>query len=153
MLQRHQVFARLEGVEHGFLLLELFLGVVGRLDREANAAIRPVDLDHAGRHFLAHIEDVLDFLDPLLADLADMHQAVDVVIEPNERSKAGELGNLALDEVADLVQFSDLVPRVIVKLLDADGDALVFPVDLEHLCLDVHSFFQHLGRVVDPAGP
>ena len=153
MLQCHQIFARLEGVEYGFLLFDLFGRVSGRLDGEANAAIRPVNLDHSGRHFFTHTEDVLDFLDPLLADLADMHQAVDVVIEPDERSKAGELGNLALDEVADLVQFGDLVPRVIVKLLDADGDALVFAVDFEHLCLNVHSFFQNLGRVVDPAGP
>ena len=32
MLQRHQIFSRLEGVEYGFLLLELFCCVSGRLD-------------------------------------------------------------------------------------------------------------------------
>ena len=120
MLQGHEILARPERIEHGFLLLELFLGVVGRLDREADAAVRPVDLDHAGRHVLAHLEDFLDFLDPLLADLADVHQSVDILLQPDERTEAGELGHLPVDEVADLVQIVYLVPRIVGKLLDAD---------------------------------
>ena len=153
MLQCHEILARLERVEHGFLLLELFLGVVGRLDREANAAVRPVDLDHTGRHLLTHVQDILDFLDSLLANLADVHQAIDVVLQSDERAKAGELRNLPLDQVTDLVQIINLVPRILGKLLDADGDALVFLVHLEHLRLDFQALFQNLGRVVDLAGP
>ena len=82
-----------------------------------------------------------------------MHQPVDVVLQPDKRAEAGELGDLPFDEVADLVKLVDLVPRILRKLLDADGDALVFAVDLEHLCLDFQPLLQHLGRVVDLAGP
>ena len=82
-----------------------------------------------------------------------MHQAVDVVLQSDKCAEAGKLGYFTLYEITDLVQFVDLVPRIIVELLDADGDALVFAIDLEHLRLDVHSFFQHLGRVVDFARP
>ena len=135
MLQCHKILARLERVEHCFLLLKLFLGVVGRLDREANAPVRPVDLDHTGRHLLTHVQDILDFLDSLLANLADVHQAIDVVLQSDERAKAGERRNLPLDQVTDLVQIIDLVPRILGKLLDADGYALVFLVHLEHLRL------------------
>ena len=153
MLQGHEILARLEGVEHGFLFLELFLRVVGRLDGEANPAIRAVDLDHAGADFLAHLEGILDLVDAILADLADMHQAVDVVLESDERTKACELGDLAGDEVADLVVVVDGFPRILGQLLDAGGDALVFAIDLEHLCLDFHALLEHFGRVVDLARP
>ena len=82
-----------------------------------------------------------------------MYQAVDVVLQPDERAEAGELGDFAVDEVTDLVQLVDLVPRILRELLDANGDALVFAVDLQHLRLDLQPLLQHLGRVVDLAGP
>ena len=39
------------------------------------------------------------------------------------------------------------------ELLDANGDALVFAVDLQHLRLDIQPLLLHLGRVVDLASP
>ena len=73
--------------------------------------------------------DILDLVDALLADLADMHQAVDVVLESDERTKARELGDLAGDQVADLVVVVNGFPRILGQLLDAGGDALVFAIE------------------------
>jgi hypothetical protein len=94
VLQGHQVFARLEGVEHGLLGLQLLRRVVGGLDRQADAALAAVDLDHARGDFLADLEHVLDLVDALLADLRDVHQAVDVVLQPTKAPKLASLVTL-----------------------------------------------------------
>ena len=110
VLQRNQVFAGLERVEDGLLGLELFVGVVGGLDRQTDAAFALVDLDHAGGHFLADLEHVLDLVHALFADLGDVHEAIDVVLQADERAEAGQLGDLAGDEIADLVELVDVAP-------------------------------------------
>ena len=94
---------------------EFFLGVVRGLDRETDAALDFVDLDDAGFDFLADLEHVLDLVDALLADLRDVDEAVDVVLQLHERAEAGELGDLAVDEVADLVVRVDVLPRIVAR--------------------------------------
>ena len=71
----------------------------------------------------------------------------------DERAEAGELGDLAGDEVADLVELVDVLPRIGRELLHADGDALVGLVDFEHDGLDFVALLEHFGGVVDLAGP
>ena len=96
----------------GLLGLELLVGVVGGLDGQADAALAPVDLDDAGGDFLADLEHVLDLVHALLADLRDVDEAVDLVLQADEGAEAGELGDLAGDEVADLVELVDVLPRI-----------------------------------------
>ncbi len=86
--------------------------VVGRLDGQTDAAFALVNLDDAGGDFLADLEHVLDLLHALLADLRDVDQAVNVVLQADERAEAGELGDVAGDEVADLVELVDVLPRI-----------------------------------------
>ena len=50
-----------------------------------------------------------------------MHEAVDVVGELDKGAEAGELGDLAVDEIADLVALVDLLPRIVFELLDAEA--------------------------------
>jgi hypothetical protein len=61
MLQRDQIFARFQGIEHGLLGLELFGRVIGGLDGEADAAVRLVDLDDARGDFLPTLRTFLIF--------------------------------------------------------------------------------------------
>ena len=82
-----------------------------------------------------------------------MYETVHVVFQADEGPEAGELGDLALDELADLIDFVDLLPRIFGELFDADGDALILLVDLEHLRLDVVALFDELGGVIDLTGP
>ena len=39
--------------------------------------------------------------------------------------KAGELGDLAVNQIADLVFLIDILPRIIAQLFDAEADSLV----------------------------
>ena len=141
MLQRNQVFARLEGVEHGLLGLELFGRVVGGFDGEADAALALVDLDDARGDVLIDLEHVLDLVHAVFADLADVDEAVDVMLQADEGAEARELGDLAGNEIADLVVFVDVGPGIFGELLEPERDPLVGLVDLEHNRFDIVAFF------------
>ena len=78
------VLARTQRVESLGFAAEGILVVVRGLDGKTDAALGLVDLDDAGFHFLTDLEGVLDLVDTVLADLRDVHEAVDVVLELNE---------------------------------------------------------------------
>ena len=102
---------------------------------------------------MVNIQHVLNLFHAIFADLRDVHEAVHVVFQTNEGTEACELGDLALDELADLIDLVDLLPRIFGELLDADGDALILLVDLEHLRFDLVALLDELGGMVDLAGP
>ena len=99
--------------------------------RETDAALGLVHLDDAGFDLLADLEVVLDLVHAILADLRDVDEAVDVAFERDEGAEGGDLRDLALDEVADLVAGLDLLPRIVLELLHAEADALVLLVDVD----------------------
>ena len=129
LVETDHVFSRTQGIECFGFLAESFLAVVGSFDREADAALSFVHLDDAGFDFLTDFEHVLDFLDTVFADLRDVHEAVDVVLELDEGSEVGEFCDGAFDEIADAETAVDFLPRIGVDLFDAETDALVRLVD------------------------
>ena len=59
VLQRDEVFAGFELIEQFLFFLELLVAVGRRLDREADAPVAFVNLDHTRRHFLPDLEHIL----------------------------------------------------------------------------------------------
>src|SRR5438093_5400860 len=55
----------------------------------------------------------------------------------------------ALDDVALAVRVQHLLPRVVLRLLEAERDPLAVAVDVEHLHLHRLADLEHLGRMVD----
>src|ERR1039457_2390338 len=153
VLQGNQVFAGFERVEHFLLFLELIVAVAGGLDGQADAAFVAVNFNHAGADVLADLEHVLDLLHAFLADLRDVDEAVNFVLQTDKRAEAGELGDFALHEVADFVKRLDLFPRVNFELLHAERDALVGAVHFEHVGFHFVALFEHFGRMIDLARP
>ncbi len=96
VLERHEVFARLERIEDGLLGFELLGRVGGGFHGQADAAVRLVNLNDARGHFLADFEHVLDLLGALFAHLGDVHQAVDIVLQADKGAEARELGHFAV---------------------------------------------------------
>ena len=82
-----------------------------------------------------------------------MHEAVDFVGQFDEGAEVRDLGDLAGDEVADAVLAIDFAPRIGLGLLDAEGDALLVDIDVEHDGFHVVALLHDFGRVVDAAGP
>ena len=81
--------------------------------------------------------------------LRDVHQALDAVEDLHERAEGDDLGDLALELVADVVGVDDPLPRVLLGLLEPQRDPLAVAVDVEHLDLDGLADLQDLARVVD----
>src|SRR5581483_6969808 len=75
------------------------------------------------------------------------------VLQADERAEAREFGDLAGDQVADLIIMIDVAPRIDSELLDADRDALIGLIDFEHNRLDLVALLEHLGGMIDLARP
>ncbi len=120
MFEGHEIFAGLELVQLLGCALELIFVVLGGLDGEADSAVALVDLNDARFDFLADLEGAFDFLHALFADLRNVHESVHFIFQPHKRAEAGELGDLAGDEIAHFVNGIDLIPRIVAELFDAD---------------------------------
>ena len=153
MLQTNEVAGWTEGLEGLALFLKLIFGVSNRLDGETDTALDLVDLDDAGFHVVADLEDILDALHVLLAKLRDVDESVDIAIETDEGSEGSDLGNRSSDLVAHLELTVDVGPWIVIKLLDTEGNTLVFLVDAKHNSFDFLVLLEHFGRMVDLAGP
>ena len=103
-------------------LAQFFFGVIRGLDRETDAALDFVHLDDARFDFLTDLEHVFDLGDVIFAQLRNVNEAIDVVLQLHERAEARQLCYLAVDQIADLVFLIDffhgsslscLMPRLI----------------------------------------
>ena len=110
------------------------LAALGRLlDRQADAAALQVDVDDLDPQLLARRDDLLGQVDVVRRHLRDVHQALDALAHLDEGAEGHELGDPAVDELADAVGVGELLPRVLLGGLEREADALAVEVDLEHL--------------------
>jgi hypothetical protein len=84
-----------------------------------------------------------------LGQLGDVHQALDALVDADERAERHQLGDLARHDLADLVGAGELAPRVLLRRLQRQRDPLAVQVDVEHLDGDLLADLDDLGRVVD----
>src|SRR5699024_3010291 len=104
------------------------------------------DLDHG---LLADGDDLIRHVHVALGQLGDVDQALDALLDADERAKRHQLGDLARDDLADGVGAGEHAPRVLLGRLQRQGDALAVQVDLENLDGDLVADLDDLGRVID----
>ena len=75
-----------------------------------------------------------------------MHHAVDIAVEADEQAELGLVLDLALDRGADRILVGEGFPRIGEGLLQAERDAALVGIDLEH------HHFHFLGGGDDLAG-
>ena len=85
----------------------------------------------------------------VLRELGDVHEALDAREDLDERAEGDDLRDAALDDVVLAVALEHLLPRIVLRLLQAERDALAVAVDVEHLDLHRLADLEDLGRVVD----
>src|SRR5713226_8836402 len=88
----------------------------------------------------------------LLAQLRDVNEAVDVVLQLHERAETGELGHVAFHQIADLVFLIDVLPRIFAQLFDSETDPLICFIDVDDFGLDFVAFLKDFARVIDFPG-
>ena len=65
--------------------------------------------------------------------LRDVHETLDALADLDEGAERHELGDPAVDELADAVGAGELLPRILLGGLERQADALAVEVDVEHL--------------------
>src|SRR5258708_849089 len=134
---------RRDGAGHDRALLQglqrRFMRIDGKLlDAEADALLLDVDVEHLD---LDHVALVV-VGDRLLARLApievgEMDHAVDLAGQADEEAELGDVLDLALELAADRIFLDEGAPRIGQGLLEAEADAPLLRVDIEHHDLDL----------------
>jgi hypothetical protein len=78
-----------------------------------------------------------------------VHQTLDAVFDLDEGTVVGNIGDLAEDTGVLRVTTGDVDPGIVAHLLQAQGNAHLFAVELEHLDVDLVTDLDHLGRMLD----
>src|SRR6478736_8591344 len=145
------VVGRGHAVERGVELLHVGRGrgVVGLLERQRDPATLEVDVDDLDHDVVVDLDDLLGDLDVTLGELGDVHQALDALLDADERAEGHQLGDLARHDLADLVGAGEVLPRVLLRRLQRQGDTLAVHVHVEDLDGDLVAHGDDLGRVVD----
>ena len=115
------------------VLLGQLAALGGLLDRQADAAALEVEVDDLDPQLLARRDDLLGRLDVVRRHLRDVHETLDALADLDEGAERHELGDPAVDQLADLVGAGELLPRILLGGLQRQADALAVEVDVEHL--------------------
>src|SRR4051794_7083413 len=118
------------------------------LDAQRQPPALGVDLEDLDLDLVIGRDDLARVLHVMRGQLGDVHEALDAVEDLDERAERDDLGDLALELVADVVGVDDPLPRVLLGLLEAQRDALAVAVDVEDLDLHGLADVQELARVV-----
>src|SRR3989475_3403456 len=127
--------------------------VQGGLHRERNLALVRVHVDDLHVELVAFLHHVARVLHALVAQFADVHEALDAGLDLHERAEVGHLGDLALHPASDRVLGGQLGPWIRMELLDAEGEPLVLHVDVQHHSLHLVALLVEVARVLDALGP
>src|SRR5262245_20354852 len=133
------------------LLGEHHPGIVeGLLQAERDATLDRIDLKHLNGDLLGGGEDLAG-MDVLLgpAHLGDVDQAFNSLLDLDEGTVIGDVGDPALDADAGRVFGGDAFPRILLELLHAEADAVGLGIDLDDLDLDLLADAEDIGGVVD----
>src|SRR3954451_22331624 len=125
--------------------------LVDALQRKRQAPALRIDLEDAHVHRVALGDDLARVLDVVLCELADVDEPFDARQDLDERAERDDLRHLAGDDVALVIALEHLLPRIGLRLLESERDALTLAIDVENLDLDLLADLEHLGRMVDVA--
>ena len=96
-----------------------------------------VERDDLELERLALVDDVTRMGDALVGQLADVDEALEPVADAHEGAEVDELGDRAVDDVADLEVGHRRVPRVGLQAADRQADPAALVVDVDDLGLDL----------------
>src|SRR5690606_2720230 len=76
-------------------------------------------------------------------------QAFHALLDLDEGTVVGEVGDLAEDARADRVTAGNALPGIIAQLLEAERNAVALAIELQHLHFDLVADIDDLGRMLD----
>src|SRR5262245_5321880 len=107
--------------------------LVRLLQRQTDPAPVEIDVDDLYEDLVAHLDDLFGDLDMPVGELGDMNEALDALLDPDERAERNQLGDPARDDLPDLMHPRKLLPGVFLRRLQRQRDPLAVHIDVEHL--------------------
>ena len=98
---------------------------------------------------LAFMNDVARVDDSLMAQLADVDQALETVANADERTEVDELGDGPVNDIPDLEVGDGRMPRIRLEAADRQADPAALVVDIDDLGVDLITDVVAGLRVVD----
>src|SRR5687768_11058331 len=136
-------------------LADLEPRILGRLlESERDALVLRIDIQnqHVDRiTLLQNFRRMLDSLRP--RHVRDVNQTIYSRLDLNEGTKTRKVADLAVETCADRILLRQHHPRILLRLLHAEGDLLLVRIDLEHDRLDRLTNRHQLRRVANVARP
>ena len=111
--------------------------LLGLLEAEAEAMALGVQADDLELEDLALVHHVTGVRDALVAQLADVDEALEALADPDEGAEVHELRDRAVDDVADLEVRDRRLPRIGLQAADREADPAPLVVDVDDLGLDL----------------
>ena len=137
------------------VVLDPLHGIVAELlDTQADAFLFDVDAEHLGLDQIALLvirDGVVARAHPV--EIGEVHHAVDVALQPDEDTELGDALDLALDLGTRRKAVVELDPGVLLALLEAQADAALVGIDVEHHDLDLLAGGDNLAGVHVLLGP
>ncbi len=127
--------------------------IIHRSEAQTDLVGLRIDLDNLGFHFLSHTDDLFGIIDFIPAQLRQMDQPLHPVFQLGKGTKIRHLDDFHLHILAHVVLRRHQRPWIRLKLLEAQGQALVFFVHIQHHGPYRLTFFEHFGRMFDPLRP
>src|SRR5690606_22084418 len=125
---------------------------LGLAETQRDALLLGVDLEDHGLDLVALVDDLLGMADALgPAHLGDVDEALQARLDLHKGAERREVGDLALDPLADGVVGEHLFPRVRRELLHGEVDALALEVHVQDLDLHLVTDLDDVTRVVEAA--
>src|SRR6266536_208154 len=130
---------------------DVVLGEPGR--REHDPMMNRIHLEHlqlCGLPFLHRVARLLNVRNP---ELRHRHEAFDVVAEVHDHTLVHQPHDAAAQLGTHRVRLADAQPRILLRLLQAERDALVLGVDVQDQHVDLVAFLHDLRGMLHPLGP
>src|SRR5256885_1958775 len=119
--------------------------VVDLLDAQRHPPVLRIDFQHFRGDRLALLENFVGILDPPgPAHVAHVHQAVESILDFDERSKLRDVAHLPGDHRSDGILIGNLQPRIRLSLLDSQRHSPIARLDVQHHYVD---FFPYLHQL------
>src|SRR5271155_4013749 len=85
--------------------------------------------------------------------IADVHQAVDAVLDFDKRAEVSQVSHPALDCRADWIFFMQSIPGIGRELTHAQRNAALLRMHIQHYAVDVVADIHQFGRMLHAFGP
>ncbi len=133
--------------------LRFFSSSIVSFHRENDLFARMVELNHLQRQFISFIKRICGLGNLGFSQMQGRDKSFHLLSQIHYYSPVEKAEDLPRCFIAHRVLSGQLGPRVRLKLFVAQGDAAVFPIDIQHPHLNLFSFFHYLCRMLDSLSP